>query len=71
MGMCAHGPIPISVINRFLGKDVDTLDSVKKCELLLKIPEDAEAPIDPYDEIPRIYTHYSTLNQFRKELIGE
>lgn len=69
MGMCAHDPIPTTVVNEFLGKDVSTLTSVKECPLLLKIPE-GSLPIDDYDQIPRIYVHLSTLNQFR-ELISK
>lgn len=69
MGMCAHDPIPTSVMDRLLGKDMVSLASVQECPLLLKIPEQSP-PIDHYDEIPRIYTHYSTLNQFREELIS-
>lgn len=65
MGMCAHDPIPISVINGVLGKDVSELASVKECPLLLKIPEESP-PTDDYDQIPRIYTHFSTFNQFRE-----
>ncbi len=70
MGMCAHDPIPIGVMDRFLGKEMSTLLSVKECPLLLKIPEQ-KPPIDRYDSIPRIYTHYSTLNEFRQELISK
>ena len=67
MGMCAHDPIPISAMNRFLGKDLRTLTSVTECPLLLKIPEHS-LPTDVYDQIPRIYTHFSTLTQFRERI---
>lgn len=70
MGMCAHDPIPYSVMDRLLGKDIATLKSIKECPLLLKIPEQ-NPPVDDYDKIPRIYAHFSTLNQFREELISK
>ena len=70
MGMCAHDPIPDSIMNRLLGKNIRSLPSITDCPLLLKIPEQSP-PIDDYDKIPRIYAHYSTLNQFREELISK
>lgn len=67
MGMCAHDPIPNSVIDRLLGKDIATLKSINECPLLI-VPEQSP-PVDDFDKIPRIFAHYSTLNQFREELI--
>ena len=68
MGMCAHDPIPISVLDKFLEKNVGELTSVRECPLLLKNPEEGHQVIDDFDQIPRIYAHFSTLTHFRELL---